>query len=47
VSGGERKRTNIATEIISNPSLVFLDEPTSGTPKECAISGIRLLWNVD
>jgi ABC-type multidrug transport system ATPase subunit len=30
VSGGERKRTSIATELISDPKIVFLDEPTTG-----------------
>lgn len=30
VSGGERKRTNLGIEMMSNPSLIFLDEPTSG-----------------
>ena len=30
ISGGERKRTSIAYEIISNPPIVIIDEPTTG-----------------
>ena len=30
VSGGERKRTAVGVELITDPALLFLDEPTTG-----------------
>jgi ABC-type multidrug transport system ATPase subunit len=43
VSGGERKRTSIGVELITDPSLIFLDEPTTGLDSFTATSVIELL----
>lgn len=57
ISGGQRKRLNIVTEIIREPKLLLVDEPTSGLSsadslrvmsllKEQALSGRLVLVNI-
>lgn len=43
ISGGEKKRTNIGMELIIDPSVLFLDEPTTGLDASTANSVLLLL----
>lgn len=43
ISGGERKRVNIAMEMVTKPSLLCLDEPTSGLDSTTCLTVIQSL----
>ncbi|XP_043086162.1 broad substrate specificity ATP-binding cassette transporter ABCG2-like [Puntigrus tetrazona] len=46
VSGGERKRTSIGMELIFDPPVLFLDEPTTGLDASTANSVLMLLKRI-
>jgi ABC transport system ATP-binding/permease protein len=43
ISGGQRKRLNIGLELIREPSVLFVDEPTSGLSSRDSENVMELL----
>ncbi len=46
ISGGQRKRTAIALDLISDPNCIVLDEPTSGLDSYNALIITKILRNL-
>ena len=43
LSGGEKKRVNIGTELLTDPGVLLLDEPASGLDSTSAVALLKLL----
>ena len=46
LSGGQKKRAEVATELIASPSLLILDEPTSGLDSTVALEVLSRIRHV-
>ncbi|KAJ3411584.1 hypothetical protein HDV05_002004 [Chytridiales sp. JEL 0842] len=43
ISGGEKRRVSVGTQLLLNPRIIFLDEPTTGLDSAAALSLVQTL----
>ncbi len=46
ISGGQKRRVSVASQLITAPKLLFLDEPTSGLDSVASLEVISYIKNV-
>lgn len=46
LSGGEKRKLNVATELITEPPIIFCDEPTTGLDSFSALAVLKTLKNL-
>jgi ABC-type multidrug transport system ATPase subunit len=46
ISGGQKRRVGVASQLITSPKILFLDEPTSGLDSAASWEVIKYLKNV-
>lgn len=46
LSGGQKKRLNVASHLVANPKILFLDEPTSGLDSTLSFEVINFVRGV-
>jgi ABC-type multidrug transport system ATPase subunit len=46
VSGGQKRRVSVASQLITSPKLLFLDEPTSGLDSAASYEVIKFVRDI-
>jgi ABC-type multidrug transport system ATPase subunit len=46
ISGGQKRRLSVASQLITGPKILFLDEPTSGLDSQASFEVMSFVKNI-